>query len=382
MTAITRLLRNPLLHVFALSVFFGRNEFLRLLAALCGLAGGFGAEFCRRQGGQINVFSFLALTWPIIFGLFLYFLWFLLNIFIMAQFVLPVTEWPERVNACKYLLLFAKGNHGPAIFVRNGKKVARKNELDSVKPGVALVDLNSAVVLARQGVAKSESLLLDEELEPVRHSPRWRSLFSKPGRNQPPWAAKGPGVVFTENGQKIEGAVDIRPQSRSSEEIEVYTRNGIKVKSKVNVTFSLSDAPETFLVGYVGQPPVLKILQTSQEGDELTAKDFFDVEEDDALQALRAPVENETVVSAPAVGGAVYYQFNAERVLNAVLHQARDKNKGLIPWHSAPLDIAVEIFRKMIAGVPYDKFFNEYETGAVQAEDAQGQSSRAFMSHL
>jgi hypothetical protein len=381
---VRKFLRNPLLHIFllALAILFFRNE-LRL-ADVCSLFAALGFALCPQRQGQFEggVLSFFYTSiWTFVLGFFLYFLWYRLNLFVLAQFVLPVTEWRERVNAYKRLLLFARRQHGPAIFVKNGQKVSRKNELDSVKPGVALVDLNSAVVLARRDVAKPESLLFDEELEPVRHSPRRWRLFPKPGRNLPPWEAKGPGVVFTENGQKIEDAVDIRPQSRASEDIEAYTRNGIKVKSRVNVTFSLSDAPQTFLVGYVGgQPPVLKILQTSQEQDELIAGDFFDVEEDDAMEALHAPLEDVTAAPAQEVSSAVHYAFNANRVLNAVLHQARDKNGKFIPWHNAPLDFAVEIFRKMIAGIPYDKFFSEYSLDA--ADDAQPNLSRAFLASL
>ncbi len=99
------------------------------------------------------------------------------------------------------------------------------------------------------------SLPSEDEWETARNTPansrskkRKNSSINKPKEPE----AKGPGVVFTEKGQKIDDIVDLRNQTRTSKELEVYTRNGIKVKSKVTVVFSLSDAPETLLVGYVG----------------------------------------------------------------------------------------------------------------------------------
>ncbi len=72
------------------------------------------------------------------------------SIFQAAQFALPVRTFDERMKAFNRILLYLRGQHGPAIFVKEGKANTRADEADKVLPGVALVDLSSAIVLEQQ----------------------------------------------------------------------------------------------------------------------------------------------------------------------------------------------------------------------------------------
>jgi hypothetical protein len=276
-------------------------------------------------------------------------------LFVMAQFALPVTEWEDRKKASKRLILFTQGKHGPAIFVKGGVRISKQGELDSTKPGVALIDSSSAVALVQHDDVRAMSLPSEDEWHDTHTRPlkKKKSAVYEPKEPE----IKGPGVVFTEQGQKIDDTVDLRKQTRTSEFLEVYTRTGIKVKSKVTVVFSLSEAPETLLVGYVDgkQPTDLKILKVSQNETELTINGWVAIDVDDAIGILRASLPlSEGLPSNPLIP----YQFDAERVKWAVFNQARDKDGNLVPWHRAPLESASDIFRRMMSDVSYESFFS------------------------
>jgi len=71
-------------------------------------------------------------------------------LFLISQFVLPVHTARERINVFTRMMLYFTHQHGPAIFVREGKQKARTEELKSSLPGVAFVDPSSAIVLEKQ----------------------------------------------------------------------------------------------------------------------------------------------------------------------------------------------------------------------------------------
>src|SRR5574337_49781 len=48
---------------------------------------------------------------------------------IISQFVLPVQTMAERQHVLRHFISYALGSHGPIIFVKEGKLVARKEEL-------------------------------------------------------------------------------------------------------------------------------------------------------------------------------------------------------------------------------------------------------------
>ena len=70
----------------------------------------------------------------------------------VSQFVLPVQTPQERRAVFSRLFSYWLGYHGPAIFIKEAKQKAREEELKSTRPGVAFVDLCSAVALEKSWV--------------------------------------------------------------------------------------------------------------------------------------------------------------------------------------------------------------------------------------
>jgi|CXWL01.1.fsa_nt_gi hypothetical protein len=291
----------------------------------------------------------------------LYILLYKLNLFIMVQFLLPINRWEDRKKAFNRISLFARGKHGAAIFIKNGEQITRRSEMDSKKPGVALVDLSSAIVLTQNDNAKTWYLPDEEEIAPTAKK---KSVIQFPWQNKKPdtsfYEAKGPGVVFIENGQRIHSIINLRKQTRTSEEVVVYTRNGIKIKSTVSVVFSLSDEPDILTVGYVGgtTPSHLKILNIKEDGNNITIESVYNLDQGDAEEVLHS-IQNPFTALSPSENliGAPY-TFDKDRVLQAALSQARNKSSEAIYWHESPLEAATDIFRATLAEIPYDNLFN------------------------
>jgi len=71
-------------------------------------------------------------------------------IFGFAQFILPATGLRDRYKAAWQLFLFGISFgrwHGAAVFVRNGEMDMSQAELEKSGPGIAFVDLRSAITL-------------------------------------------------------------------------------------------------------------------------------------------------------------------------------------------------------------------------------------------
>lgn len=134
---------------------------------------------------------------------------------IISQFVLPVQTMDDRFQVLEHFFSYGLGGGGPIVFVRDGKLVARKEELAGQQPGVAVLDSASAIVLESS-------------------APR--------GPGEPLVEAKGPGVVFIQGGQRIVETLDLRRQSRGMT-TRALTKDGIEVTASVSVVFGLSPEP-------------------------------------------------------------------------------------------------------------------------------------------
>jgi hypothetical protein len=100
-----------------------------------------------------------------------------------AQFTLPVRNSQQRLYVLIRLIYYVLRQHGPAIFIKNGKVIENAaDEKNKEKPGVIWLDTASAAVL------------------------RTDAKFTR---------TVGPGVVFTAKGEYIAGSVDLRRQSQS-----------------------------------------------------------------------------------------------------------------------------------------------------------------------
>lgn len=140
---------------------------------------------------------------------------------LLGQFVLPVSTWPERRAAVRRLLAYFTGERGPVTFVQSGRAVEGHGESNRRGAGVILVDHTSAAVL------------------------RTDTKFTR---------AVGPGVVFTEPGERLAEALDLRQQIREASGVDpgtdeardpqaantqAVTKDGIPISADLSVSFAL-----------------------------------------------------------------------------------------------------------------------------------------------
>jgi hypothetical protein len=134
-------------------------------------------------------FSLLALlTYPLFLGI---------SLWMASQFILPVKLPSERLKVFRRLLLFITGGHGPAVFIKEGEIKGSWEELQSSRPGVAFVDLTSAIVLERQPYVSDQG-------GSVSASERRRRARLQPIDQAQPVQLEtamirtaGPGIIFT-----------------------------------------------------------------------------------------------------------------------------------------------------------------------------------------
>lgn len=190
---------------------------------------------------------------------------FLVSLLLISQFVLPVQTWDERWKVCERLMRYATFQHGPAVFIKEGKERARPEEMHSILPGVAFVDLSSALVLERRWKYVTPQGLLNRPTQTLSYL-----LFRKVPPNYgsyPQARAVGPGIVFTQLGERIQGIADLRRQFRIKLKVKAMTRDGIEVEAHVLAIFFLGMAPEVLKVTYLGEPKIenLRVVQVDRK---------------------------------------------------------------------------------------------------------------------
>jgi hypothetical protein len=190
----------------------------------------YGIEY-KYQSGILNVPG-------ILLDLFLLFVLVQITVAFYAQFVLPIQKRKDRSIVIGRLWLHARGGHGPAIFVKNGRLVESKGESEKKGPGVLWLDTASAVV-TRTDVSLKHTL--------------------------------GPGVHFTDKDEKIASVISLHTQThrigpkkedepfkaekdyapkeeyqKANERrmaVSAITRDGIEVVPNISVTFKIDAAP-------------------------------------------------------------------------------------------------------------------------------------------
>lgn len=191
----------------------------------------------------------------IVFGLFLPSI-----AFIVSQFILPVQSLQERRMVFDRMFRFMIGRHGPAIFIREGKEVANPEEMRKPWPGVAFVDMGSAVVL--------EKLARPEPPPPNSWGVRLARLQGRTDWMLPPPMARveGPGIVFIEPGERIHSIADLRKQFRIQLNVKAATSDGIEIECHVLSIFTLGQPPDVVKVAYVGEekPENVRLLVIGQ----------------------------------------------------------------------------------------------------------------------
>ena len=295
------------------------------------------------------------------------------SIFQAAQFALPVRTFDERMKAFNRILLYLRGQHGPAIFVKEGKANTRADEADKVLPGVALVDLSSAIVLEQQKNTVAWQLNhLRAEQKTVEAEASGKPLFAvkqivrKLNGETPPWVrVAGPGVVFTDAGEKIHSVVDLRKQTRANGKAQVFTRDGIKLEMPLFVVFSLSNAPEVMTVGYVGGKEQknlrwLKFEPAAKGSKDQKLTDIFEIDPDDQAEIHNYVQYGHVHVDkhpSPATRPVkTPYPFYPDRVFAAAYAKALT-SADATPWDDLPLKVALDIFCKEIEKYDFEGLF-------------------------
>jgi hypothetical protein len=264
---------------FTFSLMITTHETRQWVAAIFSLAlfGGSAGLFLLAIIGQISNQQLSAATH---LGLALIVLF--TTVVIGAQFVLPVRTNMERMASIRRLFGFLLGERGPVTFLRNGEVIEGQDERSRSGPGVLLIDYASAAVL-RTDVKFTRSV--------------------------------GPGLVFTDTGERIEESVDLRRQIRSVEgfippageaaALEsvnslAVTKDGIPVSTDIAVEFMLDPGEH--------------------------------VEPHEGRYARRPPYPWKPAAVEKAVYGHVY-------------GEAED-----LPWTELPLRLTIDLWREIVKG--------------------------------
>jgi hypothetical protein len=283
-------------------------------------------------------------------------------IFWLAQFLLPVTSWQDRRTAAWRFFLFgisAGRLHGAAVFVREGMIDTTPPEFEKKGLGVAFIDLRSAVTLDKHLEHKGD--LTPASLETssqVHFDPKSKTYVSG-------IRAVGPGLTFIQGNEKITGAVDLRPQSRSRKDVQADTRDGIRVKTDVSCTFTVGEPPEildvclggedgkqVFVIEWDSRLPLAfkKVKLLSKEldpGDEKEIHEFIINNRDPSR------------VSTDIPNSQFPFTFDEQRIERAVYSRTLKQDpssSGVLSfkkWSDWPQDVAAEKFRILLAKWPY-----------------------------
>lgn len=267
----------PIICAFTFSLMINAHETRQWIAAIlslilfCGSAGLFLVAIVGQASTQhLTAATHLGIALIVLFT----------TIVIVAQFVLPVRSNAERSASIRRLLGFLLGERGPVSFLRNGEVIEGHDERGRSGPGVLLIDHASAAVL-RTDVKFTRSV--------------------------------GPGLVFTDPGERIEESVDLRRQVRSVagfippageaaalESINslAVTKDGIPVSTDISVEFMLDPGEH--------------------------------VEAHEGRYARRAPYPWKSSAIEKAVYGHVY-------------GEAED-----LPWTELPLRLTIDLWREIV----------------------------------
>jgi hypothetical protein len=321
------------------------------------------------------------------FGMWLYlFAW---------QAWLPVESFKEIQKTASHFMKFIQGEHGPTVFVKDGQLKATLDELKRSRPGVLVIDYNSAVALERMVPGPNLG-------SPIRAL--FREIFLRPQRKRQYGRPRicGPGLDFTNPAERIHGSgdlkdkhsleeisgvVDLRNQFRMNEKwlgktpappgprTSCYTRDGIELKTHVFSLFTIGQEPDVLQVTYLGEhkPENLTVvsLETTHDGsihitgfgenDELDEIDRREIHQ--YASEMRSPRKLDPFIPLPTPPRTTVPSYNAQRVFSAIFARARTPDNVVIPWVYLPSHFAMDIFREIISRVNYDDLYGSTPTG-------------------
>ena len=162
-------------------------------------------------------------------------------VFFYAQFILPTRTLEDRRRITDRLRLHASGGHGPAIFVKNGRKVERAGESEKAGPGLLWIDTASAVVTRTFATFKQ---VLGPGVHFIESNERIASIVSLHAQTQ----AIGPAPLDDPFEPLKEHATE--DERRQHDEmitrcmaVRAMTRDGIEVIPTISVTFKINAKP-------------------------------------------------------------------------------------------------------------------------------------------
>ena len=296
----------------------------------------------------------------------IFLLFYSIFVFWLAQFILPVTRWRDLGPAAWRLFVFSLfwGRfHGPAVFVHNGETDTDPDELGKSGPGVAFVDLRSAITLNSRPRSK-------EDLSPANLERPERTYFDeKTNTYVSNVRVAGPGLVFIETDERLTGWVDLRKQSRTRKGVQADTRDAIRVKTDISCTFTLGDPPDVldvclggddgkqvFVIEWDTSMPVAykRIKSLSRELDEGDEREIYDF-------WIRHP--DAASVSSDVPSSGFPYTLDEGRVEQAIYFQnlmpdpKPSSDLSFRKWSEVPQDVATEKFRILLSQQPYLKLY-------------------------
>ena len=306
---------------------------------------------------------------------------FVVGVFVVSQFVLPVRTIYERWKIFSRFVRYILGMHGPAISVREGQIAAGTGELDNPFPGVALVDLSSAIAVQIGAVnpeSSSDETKTDQRRKgllcllmwPIRMILlRLRSLWLRIRRREdtsPQVRIEGSGIVFTKWGEKLSGVVSLRRQFRLNPTVRLTTRDGFEIQSPVFALFTLGEKPDVLKVTYMGEEEAeyLRVIRMDEENKFIEITGFDDLLDADDKEEIHRFVQNNpgpfAEESPPGKEdrrrGNAPYIFDAERVFAAIYSRAH-KGDDTEDWTELPQDVANETFRNMLSLKRFDDLY-------------------------
>jgi len=296
----------------------------------------------------------------------IFLLFYSIFVFWLAQFILPVTRWRDLGPAAWRLFVFSlfRGRlHGPAVFVHNGETETDLDELGKSGPGVAFVDLRSAITLNSRPRSK-------EDLSPANLERPERTYFDeKTNAYVSNVRVAGPGLVFIEKDERLTGWVDLRKQTRTRKGVQADTRDAIRIKTDISCTFTLGDPPDVldvclggddgkqvFVIEWDTSMPVaykrIKSLSRElDEGDEREIYDFWIHHPDAASVSSDVPSSGfPYTLDEGRVEQAIYFQ-------NLMPDPKPSSDLSFRKWSELPQDVATEKFRILLSQQPYLKLY-------------------------
>jgi hypothetical protein len=342
--------------------------------------------------------------------LFLFWLWIVSN-----RTFFPVSRLREVLLTSMFLIFHILGLHGMAAYVRNGKIKAYVDELQRTRPGVVLVDFNSAVaveqIVLRPGLFRQFHTIL-------------RGLLTLLGFRLPPVRVHGAGLMFTFADERIHGVndleshpvsnhdnwmndilgvVDLRTQFRISARqphplskrlgtsVLAYTRDGIEVKTNIWVLATIGHNPVPFFpvnVTYVGDqlPENLQVVRLNSSSTGLYRVESLsnELDQEDRLEIHQ---QWQTVTSWSSYDVSprppLLPSFDPNRVFAATYARARYQHglRGadeIVPWIDLPIHVAVDLFREIISHYNYNQLYELSANGTMRVNEVRGKLAVAM----